>query len=86
MAIFMKTTVEIEDRLLRRAKKIAIERGTTLRKLIEAGLQLELEKMPAPRSIQWVTGSGHFPEGLDLSSRDAMYEWLEQQDEQEKSG
>jgi hypothetical protein len=75
----MKTTVEIEDRLLRQAKKVAIDRGTTLRQLIEAGLKLELEKKPTPRPIQWVTASGHFPEGLDLSSRQAMMEWLERE-------
>lgn len=85
MAIFMKTTVEIEDKLLRRAKKTAIDRRTTLRQLIESGLRLELEKKPAPGRIQWVTGSGHFPEGLDLSSREAMDRWLEEQDAGENS-
>lgn len=39
----MKTTVEISDALLRRAKKIAAERGLTLRQLFETGLRHVVE-------------------------------------------
>lgn len=40
----MKTTVEIADDLLKRAKKVAAERGTTLRDLIESGIRIELKR------------------------------------------
>ncbi|MDA0323016.1 MAG: type II toxin-antitoxin system VapB family antitoxin [Verrucomicrobia bacterium] len=35
----MRTTIEIPDSLLAKAKKAAIERKTTLRALVEAGLR-----------------------------------------------
>jgi hypothetical protein len=38
----MKTTIEISDALLRRAKKLAAKRGTTLRAVIEDALRAEL--------------------------------------------
>jgi hypothetical protein len=39
----VKTTVEIDDELLRQAKLRAAERGETLRALLERGLQRELD-------------------------------------------
>lgn len=39
----MKTTVEIDDELLRQAKLRAAERGETLRALLERGLRRELD-------------------------------------------
>jgi hypothetical protein len=42
----MKTTVDLPDRLVRMAKQKAIEKGTTLKALICAGLQKELGLPP----------------------------------------
>ena len=39
----MKTTIEISDALLRAAKRMAQERNTTLRTIIEAALRRHLE-------------------------------------------
>lgn len=38
----MKTTVDIADQLLRRAKRVASRRGTTVKSLIEDALRKEL--------------------------------------------
>ena len=45
----MKTTVEISDALLARAKETAARRKTTLRELIEAGLRQVLEDQQEQR-------------------------------------
>jgi mRNA-degrading endonuclease RelE of RelBE toxin-antitoxin system len=42
----MKTTVEIADSLLEEAKKLATERSTTLRQIIEEGLRNVLNQRP----------------------------------------
>ena len=43
MGAHMKTTIELNDSLLREAKKAASRQGTTLRGVIEAALRVYLE-------------------------------------------
>lgn len=50
MVVRVKTTVELSDDLLLRAKRLAVERGTTLRELVEAGLRRELAVRERPTS------------------------------------
>lgn len=40
----MKTSIEISDPLLRRARALAAREGRTVRELVEAGLRLVLEQ------------------------------------------
>jgi Arc/MetJ family transcription regulator len=44
----MKTTIEISDGLLQRAKLLAAQRNTTLRELVEQALRETLEREAAP--------------------------------------
>jgi hypothetical protein len=44
MGTHMKITVDISDPLLERAKRLASDRGSTLREVIEAGLRRLLEE------------------------------------------
>jgi hypothetical protein len=46
----VKTTIDLPDELLIEAKKLAVDRRTTLRELVEAGLRRELAERTAPRS------------------------------------
>jgi predicted transcriptional regulator len=46
----MKTTIELSDELVMEAKKLAIERRTTLRALVEQGLRHELGMPAEPAS------------------------------------
>ena len=43
MGAHMKTTLEISDALLRAAKRMAVERNTTLRTIVETALRRHLE-------------------------------------------
>jgi hypothetical protein len=78
----MKTTVELRDALLIAAKKRAAEDRTTLRAILERGLQRELSARRSAqprrggRPIRWVTAKGGLPEGLDVADRAGMHDWL----------
>jgi len=80
MLLCMRTTVDINDDLLVRAKKRAIELHKPLRSLIEDGLRLCLKKTAQSRKknkkIQWIIADGGLPKGLDLADRSAMQEWI----------
>jgi len=76
----MKTTLEISDHLLARAKALAQKRKTTLRSLTEEGLRrvLEAEEASTKAQLEPVTfsGRGLRPEFSDASwkeIRDAAY-------------
>jgi hypothetical protein len=80
----MKTTVDIPDDLLIRAKKRAAETRTSLRVLIARGLRRELAgrgtaDRPSGRKpgIRWVTAPGGLPPGLDVANREALQAWKE---------
>lgn len=76
----VKTTVEINDVLLRRAKAHAVEHGTTLRSLIEEGLRRTLDGPAEPpkerwRVIPWYgSGEADDPEVLRAAIREAREE------------
>jgi hypothetical protein len=71
----MKTTIDIADPLLRRAKRLAGQRGTTLKAVIEDALRRELaaaeEGGPAPIRTHTFGGRGLQP-GLTWSDWAAM--------------
>lgn len=78
----MKTTVDIPDDLLIRAKKRAAETRTTLRTLITRGLHRELSAggrkartQETAVKIRWVIEAGGLPPGLDVANREALQAW-----------
>ena len=79
----MKTTLDLPDELLIAAKKRAAEERTSLRKLVARSLRRELSSVPdtGERAVEidWgsITAEGGLPPGLDLSSREQMYDWLD---------
>jgi len=78
----MKTTIELSDHILNRAKQVSRERKTTLRSLVEEGLSRVLDEGSGgdgQRKIVPVTmkGQGLSPEfaGKDWGEvRDAIYQ------------
>ena len=65
-ATHMKTTIEVQDDLLERSKRLARQEGTTLRAVIEEGLQLALraraQRRRQPFALQPFAGDGLTPE------------------------
>lgn len=73
----MKTTLNIDDRVMAQLRKEATERGTTLSKLVEAALRLFLRKVEAPRDLPELPI--HKSGGLlvDVANREALYRAME---------
>jgi hypothetical protein len=80
MVFHMRTTVDLPENLLREWKKKAAEEGSTLKALWESVLSSALHparpSRPPKRKIRWVTAPGGLPPGLDISSRERMWEWF----------
>lgn len=71
----MKTTLNLNDALLTRAKTVAAQQRTSLTRLIEEGLQLRLKDAPrarAPRALPVYRGKGGLVAGLTGLSNKAM--------------
>ena len=76
----MKTTVDLPDELLIQAKQKAAAERRPLRAIFEEGLRLALRKpdrQPRKRQVTLVTVKGGLAPDLDLSNREAMYDWLD---------
>ena len=75
----MKTTLDLSDELLARAKRAAKKKGVPLRALVEEGLRLALETKPAgryalPDRSVGKAGSANPLEGLSWQDlRDEIY-------------
>lgn len=78
----MKTTIDIPDDLMIRAKKRAVEQRRPFRELVIEGLMEQVDgyKISGPgphnRKVRWVCHDGGLPDDLDISNRENMSEWL----------
>jgi hypothetical protein len=77
----MKTTLNIDDQLLREAKKRAAEQGTTLTFVVEEALRGALTERGARHrgDVRWVVVDGG-PPRVDIDDRNALYTFLERGD------
>ncbi|MBI2058813.1 MAG: DUF2191 domain-containing protein [Nitrospirae bacterium] len=70
----MRTTLDLPEPLLKRAKIAAVKRGTTLRKLVGAALERELRSPnrpgAAPRRARFPIFSSAAPGSLHLTNAD----------------
>lgn len=76
----MKTTLNLDDQLLRTAKKVAAERGVTLTRVIEEALRAALVPPPdrKPRfRLRWTPVRGRRPPDVDIADREALYARME---------
>ena len=85
MSSCMKTTVDLPDELLIRAKKCAAETHTPLRVLIERGLRRELSPSTGGHTrrmtgkIEWIVAPGGLPPRLDVSDRSSRHDRIRSQ-------
>ena len=81
MLIGVRTTLNLPDALVERAKRRAADEGTTLTHLIATGLQYVLDLPRPERRIELPTHGTSADEILvDILDRDAVWEALEADD------
>jgi Bacterial antitoxin of type II TA system, VapB len=80
----MRTTLNLDDDLLRDAKRLAAERGTTLTAVMEDALRIVVRRVEKPkprRPVKLPTsgkpGAGLMP-GVNLDSNAAMLELMDE--------
>ena len=71
----MRTTVDIADDLMRRAKKKATDDHVSLRDIVEAALREYLSGKPEASGYKftWTTEKGELMPGVDLDDRDSLF-------------
>ena len=78
MMIHMKTTLVIDDQVMKRLKTEAARRGSTISELVEASLRMMLsatrQRPKLPRLPSWVGGGAR----VDVADRTAPYRAMEE--------
>jgi hypothetical protein len=76
----MRTTLDIDDHVLRKAKQLAATEGKTLTRVVEEALRERLVR-PRPGArpfrLRLLTKKGRLIPGVNLADRDALYERME---------
>jgi hypothetical protein len=76
----MRTTVDINDELLRGAKAAAAKQNKTLRQIVDEALRLYLKGPREKRfRLNWKPHEtvGHLMPGVDLEDRDSLYDIMD---------
>lgn len=76
----MRTTIDIDDRLLAAARRRAAENGTTLTAFVEHALAASLARRPVTDKryrLAWKTHRGRTLPGVDVADRDRLFEQME---------
>jgi hypothetical protein len=75
----MRTTLDINDDLFRRAKKKAAEEGIPLKRLVEKALReiLKTKRSRKGYSLSWRTEKGRLQPGVRLDDRKALFDLME---------
>ena len=79
MLLCMRTTMDLSDELLRRAKKTAADRGVPLRDLVEDALREYLSNKPKRSAyrFEWTPDRGELLPGVDLDDRASLLDRME---------
>jgi len=79
MLLCMRTTIDVNEELLRAAKRRAAQERRTLRDVLEAALRTYLGKPAVRRQYQlrWRPERGRLLPGVQLEDRDALWDRME---------
>jgi plasmid stability protein len=79
MVFHMKTTLNIDDSVMKRLKQEAARRGRTMSELVEDALRLFLQhrKIPGPQAARLPSFHGG-EELVDIADREALYRAMEE--------
>ena len=75
----MRTTLDINEELLRQAKRRAADEGSSLRSVVEQALRTFLapRRRGAGYRLEWRTERGTLQPGVGLDDRDALFDLME---------
>ena len=75
----MKTTLNLNDEVLRRAKECAGRGGITLTRFVENALRSKITASQTPTAFRLTlkTVRGTRPPNVDITDRDALYDVLD---------
>ena len=79
----MKTTLNLNDEILKASRRRAVQDGLTLTRFVEDALRAKLmdEARPQPAfRLEVSTVTGTRPPSVDISDRDALYEVMDGDD------
>lgn len=80
MPLCVRTTIDLNDELLRQAKRRAADEGVTLREVLERALRSHLAQRPGGKKkyrLRWRTERGALQPGVRLDDRDQLLELME---------
>jgi hypothetical protein len=77
----VKTTLNLDDRVLERAKRLAAREGITLTALVEDALRARVAPRPSRREafrLELPTVRGDAPPTVDIADRNALFDLLDE--------
>jgi len=80
MLLCMRTTLDLDDEVMRTLKRRAAETGRTLTSLVEEALRSMLERgsQPVPGyRLEWTVVPGGARPGIDLSDRSSLIDLMD---------
>ncbi|MBN1944679.1 MAG: type II toxin-antitoxin system VapB family antitoxin [Bradymonadales bacterium] len=76
----MRTTLDIDENLLLRARNVAREQGTTLTRIVEealAALLADRHDEQKPFVLRWAPHQGKYLGGVDIADRRSLYDVMD---------
>lgn len=83
MLICMRTTLNLDEELMRQVRRRAADSGQTLTQIIESALRDSLARAEQKKNLyklKWGTVAGRLRPGVDLADRDSLIDRMEERE------